>query len=543
MSTNIMALYNDSDSDSDNEFFTNKSSARLTRNTSTIYRPGVYEDEENFPEFEVTKNLSKFNRDSIFFDDTESIGSDFEPLTVKKFLKATDMDSVDSDNDFEPYMRGRKLVIATNDPIDNFLGDDREEEEELQETGVESFADTKEELSRVGETVHAEETAPPRNPSLKLLKGKLASKRAIEEARAAARDAKAGKSAKGVLALQQAARARTERLSTAQELADRTRGLAAQEELLFDVDLPPIENAPAAGGGAVAQNTNDFRAVLTSVESMLGQAVTQARIDKAKDMLKGLVAKFKGKRLLQAARDEKAKLSKSLTDLAKKYSKPQSAGGVGRKARGAKANVGKVNVGKASLTAAPSVNTAADAEAAEAAEPEVEAEEEAAEADNEGEGAAQANTKTTTWTSGEVTVKQTVSTRKGAKGNARNAVFYKGERITAGKAPLTVITNALEEATKATDSDRKSSAVEAIKKIARERRKAHPEEAAAEAMAKAARAAKAAAAPAAAGGRSGSTASRSQSVSKVESAAGGRSASAAPPKRVIKLSGGGGGKK
>ena len=182
-----MALYNDSDSDSDNEFFTNKSSARLTRNTNTLYRPGLYEDEVKITEFEVTTNLSKFKRGNIELDDDLSVGSDYEPVTVRNFLKATDMDSVDSDNDFEPYMRGRKLVLPTNDPIDDFLDGGGNLEQELPETGGEAFADTKEELALVGENVRKEETA---TPSLKLLKSKQASKKAIREALDAARASK-----------------------------------------------------------------------------------------------------------------------------------------------------------------------------------------------------------------------------------------------------------------------------------------------------------------------------------------------------------------
>jgi len=525
MSTNIMALYNDSDSDSDNEFFTNKSSARLTRNTSTIYRPGVYEDEENFPEFEVTKNLSKFNRDNITLDDTESIGSDFECRRMKglPFLVATDMDSVDSDNDFEPYMRGRKLVIATNDPIDNFLGDDREEEEELLNTGVESFADTKEELSRVGETVHAEETAPARNPSLKLLKGKLASKRAIEEARAAARDAKAGKSAKGVLALQKA-RAGKKRYEAADELAAETQNFAASEAADdFERGLPRIPSSvaqPREVSTAADRSTADYNAVLTGVQALLAGATVRAQdIAKAKETLKTLVEKFKGKRILKEAREAKAKLSKVVTTLQRRF-----------KGKGLLADQKALRAEETKYDA-PRVNAETEVEGAEETE-----------AEGGAQAASPANTKTTSWTHQDVTVKTTVSTRKGGAGKPRNVVFYKGARITAGKTPLSVINDALAEASDGTTSPEKAAAVAFIKKIAANRRLSYPAERAAEAAEKAARAEALAAAPAAGGGGGGSAsaAARAQSVSKAESAAGGR-------KVKVKVSGsaggGGGGKK
>lgn len=133
-----MALYNDSDSDSDNEFFTNNAQKRLTRNTNFALRPKMYEEEEEKAELVYTKDIKKFNPYNLMFDDNESVGSAFS--IPKRVRQSTDADSVDSDNDFEPYMRGRKLVIATNDDIENFLdgnpvGQKQDNDGELDEYG------------------------------------------------------------------------------------------------------------------------------------------------------------------------------------------------------------------------------------------------------------------------------------------------------------------------------------------------------------------------------------------------------------------------
>lgn len=117
MSTNIMALYNDSDSDSDNEFFTN-GHQRLTRNSNFALRPKMYEEEQK-AELVYTKDTKKFNPYNIMFDDNESIGSALD--IPKRVKQSTNMDEVDSDNDFEPTMIRKKLVIATDDDIENFL--------------------------------------------------------------------------------------------------------------------------------------------------------------------------------------------------------------------------------------------------------------------------------------------------------------------------------------------------------------------------------------------------------------------------------------
>ena len=129
MATNIMSLYNDSDSDSDTEFFTSKHKESLLRNQGHFYGDGIYEEEHEMPEFDVVKRLVAYNKGHLTMDDDLSVGSDYELPTPKRFPKATDMDEVDSDNDFEPYMRGRKLVLATDDSIEDYLDGNAHAEE------------------------------------------------------------------------------------------------------------------------------------------------------------------------------------------------------------------------------------------------------------------------------------------------------------------------------------------------------------------------------------------------------------------------------
>lgn len=155
-----MALYNDSDSDSDTEMFTN-GHQRLTRNSNFTLRPAMYEEAEK-AELVYTKDIRKFNPYNIMFDDNESVGSALD--IPKRVKQSTNMDEVDSDNDFEPTMTRKNVVIATDDDIEHFLdgnpaGQKEDIDGELDEYGSASASEAEEEgggsVSEEGEAVYA----------------------------------------------------------------------------------------------------------------------------------------------------------------------------------------------------------------------------------------------------------------------------------------------------------------------------------------------------------------------------------------------------
>lgn len=176
-----MALYNDSDSDSDTELFTNNARNRLTRNSNFELRPKMYEEEQD-DELVYTKDTRKFNPYDIALDDNESVGS---ALSIpKRVRQSTNADEVDSDNDFEPYMRGRKLVIATDDDIDNFLdgnGSGEKEDIDGKLDGYGSASDMEEGVGSASEGEGAKKEVQIGKDKLAKLKEKYTAKEITEE--------------------------------------------------------------------------------------------------------------------------------------------------------------------------------------------------------------------------------------------------------------------------------------------------------------------------------------------------------------------------
>ena len=123
MTTNIMRLYTDSDSDSDTEFFDSRnynSKGGIFSNNAHHLQPGMYKE---YPEheFEVNHSKRRFNRADLDIDDDASIGSVAENISRKNFpsLREFDLDS-DNDSDVAPY--NKPTVIATDDDIEDFMG-------------------------------------------------------------------------------------------------------------------------------------------------------------------------------------------------------------------------------------------------------------------------------------------------------------------------------------------------------------------------------------------------------------------------------------
>ena len=370
MATNIMAMYNDSDSDSDNEFFTNNGRLALTRNSRIEYRQKMLEPDVP-AELEYTNERGRFNLGHLDLSDDDSVGSVFN--TNRKLKASTDADSVDSEYDFEPYMKGR-VILATDEDIEDFLDGNADYPDTFANTGM-SLAEAYENrtsgknlrthpelvagesegeggLEGVRTETHARElqeegvTKRKTGEATRLLKSKAEAKAQVHGVLQAVR-ASRGRGAKTAVVKQAIEEASVSAPPQASSAPPQARSAPPQVNLApvhaEEEGVPPALVIQEITGADTAVEEAEAIAELPDAEVTTKQAV---KLVKAVNALK---ARFRGKELLADIRALRAEESKfpapqkralsELEALALKYSKPKTAG-PRLQVKGAKANVG-----------------------------------------------------------------------------------------------------------------------------------------------------------------------------------------------------------